>query len=68
MRLWNLYLVPEAESDMNSLGHSARERIFDKLEWLEENFDAITPIPLFNVWRGFFKLRVGDYRVAYKIK
>ncbi len=42
-----------------------RERILRKIRWLAENFDQITPQPLTGDLAGFFKLRVGDYRVLY---
>ncbi|MFB2972342.1 type II toxin-antitoxin system RelE/ParE family toxin [Aerosakkonema sp. BLCC-F183] len=42
-----------------------RERIDKKINWLAENFEEITPMPLSANLAGFFKLRVGDYRVIY---
>ncbi len=42
------------------------ERIVNKINWLAENFDQITPQPLTANLSGFFKLRVGDYRVIYE--
>ncbi|WP_424404722.1 type II toxin-antitoxin system RelE family toxin [Microcoleus sp.] len=32
---------------------------------MAENFEQITPMPLSANLAGFFKLRVGDYRVIY---
>jgi mRNA interferase RelE/StbE len=58
----------EAEDDVAVLSAVVRKRVFEKTAWLQDNFDMITPIPLSNVWRGFFKLRVGDFRVIYKIE
>lgn len=57
---------PEAISDLEKLTQATRERIIAKINWLAENFDQITPQPLTADLSGFFKLRVGDYRVIYE--
>jgi len=36
-----------------------------KLQWLEENFEKIIPLPLTGNLSGFYKIRIGDYRVIY---
>ena len=41
-------------------------RILKKIDWLRRNFEQISPIPLAANWSGFYKLRVGDYRVIYE--
>lgn len=38
----------------------------NKINWLAKNFDEISPQPLTADLSGFFKLRVGDYRVIYE--
>ncbi|MEA5597710.1 type II toxin-antitoxin system RelE/ParE family toxin [Rivularia sp. UHCC 0363] len=63
------YLVeyePEAFADLEKLTHAVRERVVNKINWLAENFDQITPQALVADLSGFFKLRVGDYRVIYE--
>lgn len=63
------YLVeyePEALADLKKLTQKVRERIINKINWLSENFDQITPKPLAADLLGFFKLRIGDYRVIYE--
>jgi mRNA interferase RelE/StbE len=63
------YLVeyePEALADLEKLRKSVCQRIVNKINWLAENFDQITPQPLTADLSGFFKLRVGDYRVIYE--
>lgn len=57
---------PEALADLEKLTQAARERIINKINWLTENFDQITPQALTADLSGFFKLRVGDYRVIYE--
>ena len=57
---------PEAAADLERLTQAARERVINKITWLAENFDQITPQALTADLSGFFKLRVGDYRVIYE--
>ena len=56
----------EAIADLEKLTQVVRNRIISKINWLAENFDGITPIPLSGNLAGFYKLRVGDYRVIYE--
>jgi len=60
MQKWQCILTKEAELDLKRLDYSTRKRILEKIKWMRENFDQITPLPLGGKWRGFFKLRVGD--------
>ncbi|QIR40923.1 type II toxin-antitoxin system RelE/ParE family toxin [Tolypothrix sp. PCC 7910] len=63
------YLVeyePEALADLEKLTKAVCERIVNKINWLTENFDQITPQPLTADLSGFYKLRIGDYRVIYE--
>lgn len=39
----------------------------EKIEWLCMNFDKTNPLALTNEWRVFFKLRVGDWQIIYKV-
>ena len=68
MSEWNVRLEDEAIEDLDRLPHLVRESVLDKLEWLRNHFSEINPKPLGGQWRGFYKLRVGDYRVIYDIK
>jgi len=65
--VYGLELTSEARGDLGSLDKSTAQRIFNKLRWLAENFDAITPEPLVGEWKGLFKLRVGNYRALYTV-
>ncbi|MEK9180227.1 MAG: type II toxin-antitoxin system RelE/ParE family toxin [Patescibacteria group bacterium] len=56
----------EAENDFAKIGDENRKRIIQKLEWLGENFDFAHHAPLAGSWRGFFKLRAGDWRIIYR--
>ncbi len=57
---------PEALADLERLTQAVRERVINKITWLADNFDQITPQALTADLSGFFKLRVGDYRVIYE--
>lgn len=57
---------PEALADLEKLSQAVCQRIVSKIDWLAENFEQIKPQPLSNNLSGFFKLRVGDYRVIYE--
>jgi mRNA interferase RelE/StbE len=63
--MYNLELKPVALSELEKLSSTIQERIVKKLVWLSENFEKITPINLTANLIGFFKLRVGDYRIIY---
>ena len=58
---------PSAQNDLEKISTVIRARLFDKLEWFENNFDSITPLFLTGQWKGFCKLRMGDWRVLYQI-
>jgi mRNA interferase RelE/StbE len=57
----------ESIADLDNLDQVVRLRILNKIEWLSVNFERITPISLTGQWSGFYKLRVGDYRVIYEL-
>ena len=67
MGRWALEFLPQAEDDFAKLDHAARGRVINKLDWFVANFDSVIPIPLAGEYRGFFKLRIGDIRIFYKI-
>ena len=43
---YKIELRPEAIHDLESLDTSVVDRILKKLNWLKENFEIITPVPL----------------------
>jgi mRNA interferase RelE/StbE len=57
---------PEAIKDLKQLTPPIRKRIVAKINWLAGNFDQVRPLPLSANLAGFYKLRVGDYRVVYE--
>ncbi|QSV71250.1 MAG: type II toxin-antitoxin system RelE/ParE family toxin [Aphanizomenon flos-aquae KM1D3_PB] len=57
----------ESVTDLDNLDQVVRLRILNKIQWLSLNFEQITPLSLTGQWSGFYKLRVGDYRVIYEL-
>ena len=56
-----------ARRDIRHLDKQISHRILSRLLWLAENINDITPLSMKGEWSGFFKLRVGNYRVLYDI-
>lgn len=68
MAEWHFIITREAEMDLDRLDNQVRARIAEKLKWFQENFDQVTPFPLGEPWKGFFKLRAGDWRIVYEVE
>ena len=68
MPQWKIKFTFEAEEDLGKLDKQIRKRVIGKILWLRDNFDQIIPLPLGSRWQGFFKLRVGDWRVVYEVE
>ena len=67
MSNWLYKITKEAEDDLDKLDRQVRDRVLEKLKWMTDNFGNIIPLPLGGKWLGFFKLRVGDWRIIYEI-
>lgn len=65
--MYEILILAEAESDLEALDRSVARRIAKRVEWLAEHLNDIQPELLTGKLSGFFKLRVGDYRVIYRI-
>ena len=66
--MWKVLFTHEAIDDLNVLDAVMYTRVTEKIMWLGDNLDFISPIPLTADWRGFFKLRVGDIRIIYEVR
>ena len=62
---YELEFTEEAVTDLEKLTQVIQIRIINKINWLAENFEQLTPQPLTGELANFYKLRVGDYRVLY---
>ena len=58
----------KAIADLGKLDRLITRRIIKKVTWFAKNFEKITPEPLSGGLKGMFKLRVGDWRVVYKVE
>jgi mRNA interferase RelE/StbE len=67
MSEWSVGFERSAERDLEKIEQKTRRRIIEKLYWLAQNFDVTFPQTLEGEWGDFYKLRVGDWRVKYKI-
>ena len=57
--------MSQAANDLHRLDKPVAQRVVKKLRWLSENFDDLAPETLTGELRGFYKLRVGSYRIIY---
>lgn len=63
----NLVFTNGAERDLKNLGRVMATRIMKKILWHAEHFEKESPLPLSGRFKGFYKWRVGDWRVVYSI-
>jgi len=57
----------QAVVELKKLSPKLGKRIVNKINWLAENFEQVNLSPLSGKLSGFYKLRVGDYRVIYSL-
>ena len=58
---------PQAIEDLKGILTKVQPQILKKINWLGLNFEQVQPKGLAENLAGFYKLRVGDYRVLYEI-
>ena len=69
MKVYQVVLTLEAQSDLRNTESSIRARLLDKLDWIGENAELIQHQALQgDEWKGCFKYRIGDYRIIYKME
>ncbi|AFZ51008.1 type II toxin-antitoxin system RelE family toxin [Dactylococcopsis salina] len=54
-------------AELKKLPSKLGKRIVNKINWLAENLEQVNSLPLSGNLSGFYKLRVGDYRVIYSL-
>ena len=64
---YRIRILREATRDLAHLDKPLARRIVERVNWLAENLDYIRPEALRGNLEGFYKLRIGDYRVVYEI-
>ena len=68
MDSWRFHITAVAENDFSRLDTPIRKRVKEHLKWFQEHFEEIVPLPLGGTLAGFFKLRIGDWRIVYQIE
>ncbi len=63
---YQINVLEPASKELEHLDKPVAQRIIRRIRWLADNINAITPQPLKADLTGFYKLRVGDYRVIYE--
>ncbi|MBF0542448.1 MAG: type II toxin-antitoxin system RelE/ParE family toxin [Nitrospirae bacterium] len=68
--MYKVTIFPFTKKSLSKLDKIIQERITEKLVWLAENSDKIVHHPLVSLsekLKGLCKLRVGNYRILYKV-
>ena len=65
--MFSVKLLSAAAADLSNIDKVPAQRIVNKLSWLAKNLDLVSPLPLKGDLAGFFKLRIGDWRVIYQV-
>jgi mRNA interferase RelE/StbE len=65
--MYEIRIQEAAVRELGRLDTAVGRRIVSRIRWLAENLDDLKPEGLTGELAGFYKLRVGDYRVIYEI-
>ena len=65
--MYHIRVLEEASRELARLDKPVGRRIAERINWLAANLDSIRPEALTGDLIGFYKLRVGDYRVIYEV-
>jgi mRNA interferase RelE/StbE len=65
--VYQVVFLPNALVDLSKLDKPTAKRIINRIEWFSENIENISPTSLKSRLSGFYKLRIGDWRVIYEI-
>jgi mRNA interferase RelE/StbE len=65
--MYSIRLLKDASREMARLDKSTAQRIVRKLHWLADNIESLGLEPLKGEFSGLYKLREGDYRIAYEV-
>ena len=65
---YKIVILPSARKAMEELGKRDRVRVDEKIVSLAENPRPHGAIALKGTGRSLWRLRVGDYRILYKIE
>jgi mRNA interferase RelE/StbE len=65
--VYEIQILEPAADELAKLDAVVARRVIARLRRLASAFDDIRPQPLTGPLSGFYKLRVGDYRVIYEV-
>jgi mRNA interferase RelE/StbE len=65
--MYRIRFQDSAARELSRLDKAIGRRIVQRICWLAANLDEVAPDALSGDLVGFFKLRIGDYRVVYEI-
>jgi mRNA interferase RelE/StbE len=65
--MYQIRIQDSAARELAQLDKQVARRLVKRIRWLAANVEAVKPDALTGDLAGFYKLRVGDYRVAYEI-
>ena len=66
--MYRLIILEPAERELKRLDRPVAKRVSERMRWLAENLEQVELPALKADLAEFFKLRVGDYRVLYKVR
>ncbi len=65
--MYRIRILDAATRELARLDKPVGRRVVGRIRWLAVNLDDLNPEPLTGDLAGFYKLRVGDYRVLYEV-
>ncbi len=65
--MYQIRIQDSAARELAQLDKPVARRLVKRIRWLAANVEAVRPDALGGDLAGLYKLRVGDYRVAYEI-
>lgn len=65
--MYQIRIQDSAARELAQLDRQVARRVVKRIRWLAANAEAVKPDALSGDLAGLYKLRVGDYRVAYEI-
>ncbi len=64
--MYQIRIQDSAARELAQLDRQVARRVVKRIRWLAANVEAVKPDALSGDLAGLYKLRVGDYRVAYE--
>jgi mRNA interferase RelE/StbE len=65
--MYQIRILDAAAVDLARLDPAIARRVVNRVRWLAENLEDVKPEALTGDLSGFYKLRIGEYRVVYEI-